>query len=127
MCSCTVISTAGWSPIVPERWPLRPCESALQFWSSPKDISPGPNSTRVPSIASTHQRPESGTIHCGAGFSCQSPTQPTGCTVKTTVDSPRGCWLFHCGSASPTPLKVEILEHALVWWLTPSSSVQRCQ
>ncbi len=52
--------------------------ASRQFWSPPKEISPGPISTRVPSIDSTNQRPDSGTIHCGLGFSCQAPIQPTG-------------------------------------------------
>ena len=37
-------------------------------------------------MLSMNQRPDSTTIHCGAGFSCQSPIQPTGCTVNTTVE-----------------------------------------
>ncbi len=54
-------------------------------------------------MLSIHQRPDSTTIHCGAGFSCQSPTQPTGCTVNTVVLETVSCLLFHCGSAPPTP------------------------
>src|SRR5262249_45159378 len=52
---------------------------------SPNEISPGPISTRTPSIDSTNQRPDKGMIHCGRGFSCQSPIQPTGSTVTNTV------------------------------------------
>ena len=108
MCSCTVISTAGWSPIVPERCPFRPSAPFVQPWSSPNENSPGPCSTRVPSMLSSHQRPDSTTIHCGAGFSCQSPTQPTGWTVTTTVEDCSGCLLFHCGSAPPTPFNSNV-------------------
>ena len=79
--TCTSISTEGWSPTVPERWPLRPSASDFVFWSLPNDSSPGPISTRLPSMVSTNQQPESGTIHCGFGFSCHSPTQPTGRTM----------------------------------------------
>ena len=84
----------------PRRWPLLPAR-AVQFWSSPSENSPAPCSMRVPSIASIHHRPDSTTIHCGAGFSCHSPTQPTGWTVNTTVASERACALFHCADAPP--------------------------
>ena len=118
----------GSSPTVPERWPLRP---------SRRRCSPGPRRTRTrpaPSRCACRPspRPTSGptaaTIHCGAGFSCQSPTQPTGCTVNTTVASPRACLSFHCGSAAPTLLAARRRVSAQRrWWLTPSASVQRCQ
>ena len=78
-------------------------------------------------MLSIHQRPDSTTIHCGAGFSCQSPTQPTGCTVTTTVEEWVSCLLFHCGSAPPTPFSSNSVSAHCAWWLTPFSSVQRCQ
>src|SRR5215469_15426722 len=55
-------STAGSSPTTPERWPFRPLPS-LAFWSAPNAISPGPISTRCPSMDSTNQRPDKGRIH----------------------------------------------------------------
>ena len=78
-------------------------------------------------MLSIHQRPDSTTIHCGAGFSCHSPIQPTGCTVNTGVADTVSCLLFHCGSAGPTPFSRNSGRAHSVWWLTPSLSVQRCQ
>src|SRR5471032_474506 len=92
--NCMTISTAGASPIVPERWPRLP-PTSRQFWSPPKERSPGPISTRVPSIDSTNHRPERGMIHCGLGFSCHVPTQPMGCTVTIVVIAPLIFLLCH--------------------------------
>ena len=125
-CSCTVISTAGSSPIVPERWPLRPSAPAATLVLAEGQLA-RPHLDPRAVHRSTHQRPESGTIHCGAGFSCQSPTQPTGCTVNTVGRLAARLLLFHCGSAAPTPLSSNSGQLAACWWLTPSSSVHRCQ
>jgi len=126
--TCTIIVTQGWSPTVPERWPLRPWASGFVFWSFPNDSSPGPISTRVPSMVSTNQRPESGTIHCGFGFSCHSPTQSTGRTMTIT-------WVPGLLSrstqddAAPFDMlsNLKSLSSQRSWWLTPFSSVQTCQ
>ena len=87
-----------------------PCGRPSRCSPGPRrsENSPGPCSIRVPSMLSIHQRPDSTTIHCGAGFSCQSPTQPTGCTVKTTVPRLRACLSFHCGAAPPTCFQLEL-------------------
>src|SRR6267378_2965846 len=50
-------STAGSSPTTPERWPFRP-PASFAFWSAPNEISPGPISTRCPSMDWTNQRPD---------------------------------------------------------------------
>src|SRR5262249_23012138 len=91
-------STAGSSPTTPERWPFRP-PASLAFWSAPNEISPGPISTRCPSMDSMNQRPDRGRIHCGFGFSCHSPTQPAGSTVIITVTSALVLCPCHCGCA----------------------------
>src|ERR1700689_1697508 len=96
--NCPIMSTAGSSPTVPERWPCLP-PTLRVFLSSPKDISPDPISTRRPSIDSTNQRPDNGMIHCGFGFSCQSPIQPTGSTVMKTVAASLVLAPIHCGAA----------------------------
>jgi hypothetical protein len=67
-------------------------------------------------------------IHCGFGFSCQSPIQPTGSTVTKTVASSRVFCPIHCGAAGG---EIDCRSNAViaqrVWRLTPASSVQRCQ
>jgi hypothetical protein len=90
--------------MVPERCPCRPVLSGFVFWSPPKEIAPGPISTRVPSVVSTNQQPDRGTIHCGFGLPCHSPTQPTGNEAMSTVASAVARWLFHCGAARPPML-----------------------
>ena len=82
--SCTIMRTADLLPTVPERWPRLPLTGRV-FLSSPNEISPGPISTRCPSIDLTNQRPDNDTIDRGFGFSCQSPIQPTGSTVTKHV------------------------------------------
>src|ERR1051326_7718597 len=96
--NCTIMSTAGSSPTVPERCPCLPPRLRV-FLSSPKDISPGPISTRWPSIDTTNQRPDNGMSHCGYGFSCQSPIQPAGSTVMKTVAGTLVLAPIHCGAA----------------------------
>jgi hypothetical protein len=117
--SCTIRFTEGWLPTVPDRCPFRPRASGLQFWSPPNDSSPGPISTRLPSIVSTNQRPESGTIHWGFGFSCHSPTQPTGWTTITTVVPGALCLSSHEGAAPGEMLwSLKALSSQRFWWLT---------
>src|SRR6185437_10708414 len=125
--SCTSMRTAGSSPAVPERCPRRPRASGRQPWSSPNEISPGPISTRSPSMVTTYQRPESGTIHCGFGFSCHSPTQPTGSTLRFTVATPRCTSSCHCGAAPGIAFIVKRSRWQRFWWLTPFASTHTCQ
>ncbi|RYB03302.1 CxxxxCH/CxxCH domain-containing protein [Lichenibacterium ramalinae] len=110
----------GWSPTVPDRCPLPP----RVFWSSPIISSPGPISTRWPSMVSTNHRPVRMAIHCGLGFSCHSPTQPTGRTVKVTPAWHGSILSFHCGATSGlTPLNAKAPSSNRSWRLTPSASV----
>ncbi|WP_353890161.1 CxxxxCH/CxxCH domain-containing protein [uncultured Methylobacterium sp.] len=75
-------------------------------------------------MVSTNQRPESTAIHCGFGFSCHSPTQPTGRTVKVTPAWLGSILSFHCGATpGPTPWNWNAVSANCAWRLTPSASV----
>jgi hypothetical protein len=121
------ISTAGSPSSDPERCPFFPL-IILQPWSPPKESSPGPISTRVLSIVSTYHRPEIGTIHCGAGFSCQSPSTPGGSVRNNTLAG--RLLVMHCQTiADPGLTVLSLLEgnDAMLWRLTPFSSRQTFQ
>ena len=67
-------------------------------------------------------------IHCGFGFSCHSPTQPTGWTTTSTVAPGVLCLSIHDGAAPSEMLcSLNALISQRFWWLTPFSSVQTCQ
>ena len=75
-------------------------------------------------MVSTNQRPVRMAIHCGLGFSCHSPTQPTGSTVKVTPAVDGSMRSFHCGATpGPTPLSSNAASLNFSWRLTPSASV----
>ena len=121
--SPVTIIVQGSLPTVPDRSPFRPSRSRVP-WSSPIISSPGPISTRWPSIVSTNHRPVRMAIHCGRGFSCQFPTQPTGSTVKVTPACVLSILLFHCGSTpAPMPCNSKRDKSKRCWRLMPSSSV----
>ena len=73
-------------------------------------------------MVSTYHRPDSGTIHCGFGFSCQVPTHPTGWTLTRTLAGEAPRMSFHCGAAPPMLCWRNAVNGQRIWRLIPCRS-----
>jgi hypothetical protein len=115
-------------PLFPSDGPCIPEHHALCSGRSQKTDHPVPSLLACRPWSPRTSGSEIGIIHCGFGFSCHSPTQPTGRTM-TIMWVPELLSRSIQDDSAPFDMlsNLKSLSSQRSWRLTPFSSVQTCQ